>query len=59
MILAWGVYYRELVNLTGSSLGTLASQAHAAPARFFALRAVHLGKNAQASSSSPGEAPSC
>ena len=45
--LAWAVSYREATMLTVSSLGTLASQADAAPARFFALRLVHLGKLAQ------------
>lgn len=45
--LAWAVSYREATMLTVSSLGTLASQADAAPARFFALRVVHLGKLAQ------------
>jgi hypothetical protein len=45
--LAWAVSYREATMLTVSSLGTLASQADAAPAHFFALRVVHLGKLAQ------------
>lgn len=46
-LVAWLLYYREVAGLTRDSLGYWRGEAGRAPASFFRVRWVHLGKMAQ------------